>query len=137
VGWEDPSPRARPRSPAGDPAAQPGYGDHGVRLSFVTIVLRAVAALLIGGVTYAGAHHGLVAWLGSAHAIAVLAISVALAVVVGWLLLRVLMRTPESGGRGRRGWADSSGLAFDDSDVGGAVGGVVAAVGAVVDAATD
>jgi len=133
VGWEDPSPRARARSPAGNRAAQPGYGDPGVRLSFTTIVGRAVVALLVGGVAYAGVHHGFHAWLASAHATALLALSVASAVVVGGLVLRALMRLPPSGSR--RGWGDDSG--FEVSDVGDAVGAVVSVVGAIVDAATD
>jgi hypothetical protein len=54
LGWEDPSPRARARSPAGDPTAQPGGGDPGVRLSFATIVMRWAAALFLGGLGWAG-----------------------------------------------------------------------------------
>jgi len=133
MGWEDPSPRARARTPARDPAAQPGYGDPGVRLSFGAIVLRWGVALLLGGVTYAGARHGLGARLGPAHPIAVPAVSLALAVVVGGLVGRALMRLPPSGGR----WNDSAGLDFDDSDVPDAVGVVVGVVGAIVDVASD
>jgi hypothetical protein len=139
VGWEDPSPRARARSPAGDPTAQPGYGDAGVRLSFTTIAARWAVALLAGGLVYAGAHKGFGLWLGPERAMPVLAISLVLAAVVAWLLLRALMRLPESEGAGvspgrRRGWDDTSGLTFGEvvaADVAGDV------VGAIIDAATD
>jgi hypothetical protein len=137
MGWQDPSPRARARSPAGDPAAQPGYGDPGVRLPFMTIVVRAAVALLIGGLTYAGAYKGFGAWLGPAHALAVLAVSAALAVVLGGLVLRALMRLPASDGVGipfadRRGWGHSAGLTLADAaDLTGDV------VDAFIDAATD
>jgi hypothetical protein len=138
MGWQDPSPRARARSPVGDPSAQPGYGSPGARLSFMSILARAAIALMVAGLAYAGAHRGLGGWLGAAHAMLVVALSAALAVVVGGLVLRALVGLPESGsgGRGgwfdrRRGWDDSSGLTFGEAD---AVGEVV---GAIIDAATD
>jgi hypothetical protein len=139
MGWEDPSPRAQACSPGGNPAAQPGYGDPGVRLSFMVIAMRWAVALLVGGLVYAGAHKGFGAWFGPAHATAVLAISLALAAAVAWLLLRVLMRLPQSEGAGvslgrRRGWDDTSGLTFGEVVAADAVGDVV---GAIIDAATD
>jgi len=139
MGWQDPSPRARARSPAGNPAAQPGYGDPGVRLSFLTIVVRALVALLVGGSVYAGAHKGLGGWFGPAHELAAVAIPAVLAVIVGWLVLRALMRMPESDGRRgwfgrRRGWGDSSGLTFGEAVAADVTGDIVEAF---VDAATD
>jgi hypothetical protein len=139
MGWEDPSPRARAGTSAGNPVAQPGYADPGVRLSFGTIVVRALVALLVGFLMYQGAHKGLGGWLGPARAIAVLACSLSLAAVTGWLVLRTLMRTPEYvGGRGwfgrRRGWDDTSSLSFGEAVAADAVGEVV---GAVIDAVTD
>jgi hypothetical protein len=129
MGWEDPSPRARVRTSTGNPGAQPGYTDPGVRLSFGTIVVRALVALLVGFLMYEGAHKGLGSWLGPAHTIAVLACSLSLAAVTGWLVLRTLMRTPEH--VGGRGWDDTSSLSFGEAD---AIGDVV---GAVIDAVTD
>ena len=139
MGWEEPSPRARSRSTGGSPAARPGYGDPGVRLSFMTIVVRWAVALLVGGLVYAGAHKGFSGWLGPARGLTVLAISLALAAVVAWLVLRVLMRLPESEGAGisfgrRRRWNDTSGLTFGEAVAADAVGEVV---GAIIDAATD
>lgn len=139
MGWQDPSPRARARSSGGNPAAQPGYGDPGVRLSFVTIVVRVLVALLVGGLAYAGAHEGLGAWFGPAHAMAAVAIPLALALVVGWLALRALMRMPERDGRRgwfgrRRGWDDSSGLTFGEAVAADVTGDFVEAF---IDAATD
>jgi hypothetical protein len=134
VGWTDPSPRRHARSPGGNPALQPGYGDPGVRLSFMTIVLRCGVALVLGGLGYVGAHEGLGGWLGPSHTVLVAVLSLALAVLVSWGVLRGLMRLPETGGDGRRGWDDSSGLTFGE-----AVAGEVASdvVGALIDAATD
>lgn len=139
MGWQDPSPRRQARSPAGNPDAQPGYGDPGVRLSFMTIVMRWALALLVGGLVYAGAHKGFRQWLGPAHAMAALAIPVALAAFVAWLVLRVVMRLPESEGIGvspgrRRGWDDSSGLTFGEAVVADVVG---EGIGAALDALTD
>ena len=139
MGWQDPSPRRHARSPGGDPSAQPGYGDPGVRLSFMTIAMRWAVALLVGGLVYAGAHKGFGTWLGAGKAMMALAISLALAALFAWLVLRVLMRLPESEGVGfsigrRRGWDDSAGLTFGE-----VVAADVAAdvVGAVIDAVTD
>ena len=141
MGWQDPSPRARARSPVGNPAAQPGYGDPGVRLSFLTIVMRGGVALMVGGLAYFGAHKGLGGWLGPPHAVLVFGLSAALAALVGLVVLRALMRLPGSDSAGRRtwfgsrrGWDDSSGLTFGEAvavDVAGEV------VGALIDAATD
>ena len=50
MGWQDPSPRARVRSPAGNPAAQPGYRGERVssgRLPFRLALALAVAAALV------------------------------------------------------------------------------------------
>ena len=139
MGWQDPSPRARARSSGGSPAAQPGYGDAGPRLSFAAIMVRALVALLVGGAVYVGAHKGLGGWLGPAHAWAAVAIPAALALAVGWLALRASMRMPEGDGRRgwfgrRRGWDDSSGLTFGEAVAADAIGDVV---GVIVDAATD
>jgi len=139
MGWQDPSPRVRTRSTAGNPAAQPGYADPGVRLSFGTIVVRALVALLVAFLMYEGARKGLGGWLGPAHAMAVLAGSLALAAVAGWLVLRTLMRTPEVVGKrgwfgGRRGWDDTSGLTFGEAVAADVVGEVIgAAIDAVID----
>ena len=139
MGWEDPSPRGRARAPGGNPAVQPGYGDPGVRLSLTIILMRWAVALLVGGLVYAGAHKGFGGWLGPAHAMTVLAVSLALAAVVAWLVVRLLMRLPESEGIGipfgrRRGWDDSSGLTFERA---AAVDLTADVVSAFIDAATD
>jgi len=141
VGWEEPSPRARARSPAGNPAAQPGYGDPGVRLSFMAIAMRGGVALMVGGLCFSGAHKGLGGWLGPPHAVLVFVLSVALAVLMGWVVLRALLRLPgtDAGGRrtwfgSRRGWDDSSGLTFGEAVAADVAGDVV---GALIDAATD
>ena len=139
MGWEDPSPRRRARSTGGDPAAQPGYGDPGMRLSFSTILVRWAVALLVGGLVYAGAHKGFGLWLGPAKATAALATSLAMAALVAWLVLRVLMRLPESEGVGipfgrRRDWDDSASLNFERAV---AVDLTADVVSAFIDAATD
>ena len=140
MGWEEPSPRARARSPGGNPVAQPGYGEPGVRLSFSTILMRWAVALLVGGLVYAGANAGFNAGLGVAHALAALLISLALAVVVAWLVLRALMGLPESDGIGipmfgsRRDWDDSDGLVSAKADAVDLTGDVVSAF---IDASTD
>ena len=46
MGWEDPSPRARGRSPAGRPATPPGDGDE--RVSLGRIVWRLLLAACLG-----------------------------------------------------------------------------------------
>lgn len=137
--WEDPSPRRRARLPAGDPAAQPGYGDPGMRLSFSTILMRWAVALGVGALVYAGAHKGFGLWLGPAKAMAASGLSLGVAALVAWPVLRALMRLPDSEGVGipfgrRRGWDDSSGLTFE-----GAVAVELTAdvVSAFIDAASD
>jgi hypothetical protein len=152
VGWEDPSPRARSRSVGIDPGAQPGYGTGpDVRLSFGTIAWRCMQAALAGVLVYAAAHAGMVAWHGGRaaaymHSTLDIAVSVAAAVVVGWLILRMLLRQPQTAaglpryvreswyGR-RRGWNDSyAGMTFGEAVAADAVGEVVSAV---IDAAMD
>jgi len=152
VGWQDPSPRARARAPAGSPAAQPGYQATApeIRLSFSTILGRAMLALGAGALAYAAAHAGMVSLHGgrlaaASHAALDIGASVAVAVVVGWAILRLLLRRPEPVGLPRRvrdgwfgrrrGWDDSrSGLTFGEAVAADAVGEVV---GAVIDAVTD
>ena len=147
MAWDDPSPRARARPSARGPAAQPGYAASEVRLSFATMLWRATVALFIGGMIYAGVHALLVAWLGAPHALLAMAIALAGACVLGWLILRMLLRRPafvglpravrDGGGwfRGRRGWDDSyAGMTFGEAVAADVVGDVV---GAVIDAATD
>ena len=150
MGWEDPSPRQRGR-PAAPASSAPGYGTTEVRLSFTTIAWRAVVALVAGVMAYAAAHAGMVALHGrqaAAHASTLDAVvALVAAVVVGWLVLRMLLRRPEPAGlplraregRGwfgrRRGW-DSG---YGNMTFGEAVAAEVASdvVGAVIDAAID
>lgn len=146
MGWQDPSPRMRARTAA----AQPGYGaGPAVRLSFGTIAWRAAQAAFAGVLVYAATHAGMVWWHGgragaTAHAALDIAVSVAVAVVVGWAILRLLLGRPEVGlpryareswlGR-RRGWNDSdAGMTFGEAVAADAIGEVV---GAVIDAAID
>ena len=147
MGWEDPSPRGRARSPAGNPGYDAGPD---VRLSFGTIVWRLVQAAFAGVLAYAAAHAGMVAWHGgraaaTMHSTLDIAVSVAVAVVVGWAILRMLLRQPQASGLPRyvreswygrrRGWNDSyAGMTFGEAVAADAVGEVV---GAVIDAALD
>ena len=151
MGWEDPSPRLRARSPAGDPSAQPGYGaGPGVRLSFGTMAWRAVQAAFAGMLAYAAAHAGMVSLhrghgAEQAHSRLDIAVAIAVAVLVGWLVLRILLRRPEGTGLPRyvreswfgrrRGWNDSdAGMSFSEAVAADAIGEVVAAaLDAVVD----
>ena len=150
MGWEDPSPRRRGR-PATTTPASPGYGAADVRLSFTTIAWRAVVALVAGVMAYAGAYAGMVALHGrqaaAHHSTLDAAVALVVAIVVGWLILRMLLRRPESAGlplrvregRGwfgrRRGWDDSYGnMTFGEAVAAEAVGDVI---GAVIDAAID
>ena len=150
MGWEDPSPRPRGRAAVAT-SASPGYGATEVRLSFTTIAWRAVAALVAGVTIYAAAHAGMVTLHGrqaaAHHATLDAAVALVVAVVVGWLILRMLLRRPESAGlplrvregRGwfgrRRGWDDSYGnMSFGEAVAAEAVGDVI---GAVIDAAID
>ncbi|HEY9029432.1 MAG TPA: hypothetical protein VIP05_34415, partial [Burkholderiaceae bacterium] len=101
-----------------------------------------------GVLAYAAAHAGMVALHGgraASHAALDIAVAVAVALVVGWVLLRMMLRRPESVGLPRyvrdgwfgrrRGWDDSrSGLTFGEAVAADAVGEVV---GAVIDAVTD
>ena len=132
MGWQDPSPRVRPRAPAGDPASAPGYGDDGVRLSFGTIVFRWALVAGIAALVFVGARKGLVGWLGPAHLVAVIGLSLAVALGVAGLALRLVMRLPESSGFGRRRWDQTT--TFGQAVAGEAIGEVV---GAIIDAATD
>jgi len=151
MGWEDPSPRARARTPAGKPGAQPGYGagPH-VRLSFATMAWRAAQAAFAGVLSYAAAHAGMVSLHAgradaAAHSMLDIAVSVAVAVLVGWLILRMLVRRPQGSGLPRyvreswfgrrRGWNDSyAGMSFGEAVAADAIGEVV---GAVIDAVVD
>ena len=150
MGWEDPSPRLRGR-PAATTSPSPGYGNADVRLSFTTIAWRAVVALVAGVMAYAGAYAGMVALHGrqaaAHHSTLDAAVALVVAIVVGWLILRMLLRRPESAGlplrvregRGwfgrRRGWDDSYGnMTFGEAVAAEAVGDVI---GAVIDAAID
>jgi preprotein translocase subunit SecG len=150
MGWEDPSPRPRGRAAVAT-SASPGYGATDVRLSFTTIAWRAVVALVAGVMIYAAAHAGMVALHGrqaaARHATLDAAVALVVAVVVGWLILRMLLQRPESAGlplrvregRGwfgrRRGWDDSYGnMSFGEAVAAEAVGDVI---GAVIDAAID
>ena len=150
MGWEDPSPRPRGRAAVAT-SASPGYGATEVRLSFTTIAWRAVVALVAGVTIYAAAHAGMATLHGrqaaAHHATQDAAVALVVAVVVGWLILRMLLRRPESAGlplrvregRGwfgrRRGWDDSYGnMSFGEAVAAEAVGDVI---GAVIDAAID
>ena len=149
MGWQDPSPRLRGRPAAISPS--PGYGAADVRLSFATIAWRAVVALVAGVMIYAAAHASMVALHGrqaaAHHATLDAAVALVVAVVVGWLILRMLLRRPESTGlplsmregRGwfgrRRGWDGGYGnMTFGEAVAAEAVGDVI---GAVIDAAID
>ena len=143
MGWEDPSPRRRGR-PATTTPASPGYGAADVRLSFTTIAWRAVVALVAGVMAYAAAHAAMVALHGrqaaAHHSTLDAAVALVVAIVVGWLILRMLLRRPESAGlplrvREGRGWDDSYGnMSFGEAVAAEAVGDVI---GAVIDAAID
>ena len=149
MGWEAPSPRPRGRAVATSPS--PGRGPTDVRLSFATIAWRAVVALVAGVMAYAAAHAGMVALHGrqaaAHHATLDAAVALVVAVVVGWLILRMSLRRPESAGlplrvregRGwfgrRRGWDSGYGnMSFGEAVAAEAVGDVI---GAVIDAAID
>ena len=149
MGWEDPSPRPRGRVVA--TSASPGYGATEIRLSFTTIAWRAMVALVAGVMIYAAAHAGMVALHGrqaaARHSTLDAAVALVVAIVVGWLVLRMLLRRPESTGlplsvregRGwfgrRRGWDSGYGnMTFGEAVAAEAVGDVI---GAVIDAAID
>ena len=149
MGWEDPSPRLRGRPAATSPS--PGYGSTDVRLSFTTIAWRAVVALVAGVMAYAAAHAAMVALHGrqaaARRSTLDAAVALVVAIVVGWLILRMLLRRPESAGLPlrvreghgwfgrRRGWDDSYGnMTFGEAVAAEAVGDVI---GAVIDAAID
>ena len=149
MGWEDPSPRQRGR-PA-PTSSSPGHGAAEVRLSFTTIAWRAVVALVAGVMGYAAVHAGMVALHGrqaaAQHSTLDAAVALVAAVVVGWLVLRMLLRRPESAGlplrvregRGwfgrRRGWDSGYGnMTFGEAVAAEVVSDVV---GAVIDAAID
>jgi hypothetical protein len=151
VGWQDPSPRVRTRTTAGTRAARPGYGaGPDIRLSFGTLAWRAAQAAFAGVLAYAAAHAGMVSLHGggaasAAHATLDIAVSVAVAVLVGWLILRMLLSRPQEAGLPRyvreswygrrRGWNDSyAGMTFGEAVAADAIGEVV---GAVIDAVTD
>ena len=151
MGWEDPSPRMRARTAAGNPSAQPGYGaGPGVRLSFGTIAWRAAQAGFAGVLAYAAAHAGMVSLHGgraaaAAHSTLDVAVAIAVAVVVGWLALRMLLSRPQGTGLPRyvreswygrrRGWNDSyAGMTFGEAVAADVVGEVI---GAAIDAVTD
>ena len=148
MAWDDPSPRARARSAGA--GASTGYGVPEVRLSFSTIVGRALLALLAGVLAYAAVHAVFVAWQGrqaAAHSTLGIALPLLLAVVLAWLCLRVLLRRPEAVGlprrirdgggwwRGRRSWDDG----YGDMTLGQVVAADVVGdvVGAMIDAAID
>ena len=139
MAWSDPSPRTRGR-PA---AAQPGYGAPEVRLPFPTIATRALVALCVAGCVYAILHGCAIAWLNGGAGPARLALDVALplvlAVAVGWLVLRALLRRPRFTGLSDRvrnggGWGEGS---WADSDPTFAVQVGTDVVGDVVSAAID
>ena len=146
MGWQDPSPRMRAR-PSG---AQPGYGaGPAIRLSFGTMAWRAAQAAFAGVLAYAATHAGMAWWHGgragaTTHTALDAAVSVAVAVVVGWAIFRMLLSSQQIGlrryfraswlGR-RRGWNDSDvGMTFGEAVAADAIGEVV---GAVIDAAID
>ena len=148
MGWEDPSPRVRGRPTAA--SASPGYGSAEVRLSFATIAARSVLALVAGVLAYAAAHACMAAWHGhraaAAHSMLDVAVSLAVAAIVAWLCLRMLLQRAESVGLPlrvregrwfgrRRGWDDGyGGMTFGEAVAADVVGEVV---GAVIDAAID
>ena len=147
MGWVDPSPRVRSRPAAGNP----GYGaGPDVRLSFGTIAWRLVQSTFAGVLAYAAAHAGMVAWHGgraaaTVHSTLDIAVSVAVAAVVGWGILRALLRQPQSAGLPRyvreswygrrRGWNDTyAGMTFGEAVAADVAGEVI---GAAIDAITD
>jgi hypothetical protein len=118
MAWSDPSPRARGRSAS----AQPGYCAPEVRLSFLTIVARCAAALFVAAIAFEVLRIVVLAWATGHGATASPAWSVALpllvAMAIGWLLLRRLLKRPASVGLSDRvrnggGWRGSS---WSDSD---------------------
>ena len=150
MGWQDPSPRRQGR-PAAAASPSPGHGADDVRLSFATMAWRAVVAMVAAVMAYAVAHASMVALHGrqaAAHHSALdAAVALVVAVVAGWLVLRMLLRRPESAGlplrvregRGwfgrRRGWDSGYGnMTFGEAVAADAVGEVI---GAVIDAAID
>jgi hypothetical protein len=147
VGWEDPSPRARPRSPGGSPAAQPGYGSEAV--SFGRLLFRGLIAGALGIVACVAARSVVMSWRGHADHATGLDIGIALAIglVVALLAWRYVASHPPARGlsarvRDGRGWGSSgryadSGFYVDASDIPLAVDGVGSLVEAVADVAGD
>ena len=149
MAWDDPSPRAR--SAGVPPSSQPGYGEPDVRLSFMTIVARAAAALFVCAIVHEGVRACVLAWQsgrgGVPHPVLAVALPLLVAVLVGWLVLRHLLKRPATVGLsdrirngggwlgGRRSWDDGYGdPTFGDVVVADAVGDVI---GAAIDAAID
>jgi len=99
LGWQDPSPRARARSLAGNPAAQPGYGVAPV--SFGRIVFRLVLAAIVGTLGFIAARAGLAAWHGHASGFDV-ALAVAAGIVIGLLAWKYVTNRPASHGLSAR-----------------------------------
>ena len=103
MAWNDPSPRTR--SLSADSRSSPGYGAPELRVSFMTILARTAVALVAGACVYAGVRSVVHADLPGRHPAMDVALPLAVAAVAGWLLLRFLLRQPQSVGR-RRGWGD-------------------------------
>ena len=147
MGWEDPSPRARSRSPADNPAAPPGYGDG--KVSFGHLLLRVLLAGALGVVACVAAKSVVLSWRGhEAHATALdIAITLAVGLAVALLAWRYVADRPPSRGlsarvRDGRGWGSSgrhgnSGFDVDASDVSLAADALGGLVETVADAASE
>ena len=144
MAWSDPSPRKRGVSATQSSPVQPGYAAPEVRGSFLTLLARAGMALVIGACVFAYLRSIVRDHVTGPHPALEVALPLAIAVLVGWLLLRFLLRRPESGRAHRGGWGwfgrrrewddryRSTG--FGEAVAGEAIG---EAVGAMLDAALD
>ena len=148
MAWNDPSPRSRAR-PA---TVQPGYGVPEVRLSFLTIVTRALVALCIAGCVYALLHGCAQAWLagraGPGRPTLAVVGPLLVAAIAGWLVLRAWLGRPQQAGLpdrvrngrgwfgGRRSWGDD-GYLYPTAEQQIAADVVGDVIGAVIDIVTD
>ena len=144
MAWSDPSPRQRRVSAMQSSPVQPGYGAREVRGSFLTFLARAGMTLVVAACVFAELRSIVRDHVTGPHPALEVALPLAIAVLVGWLLLRFLLRRPESGRAHRGGWGwfgrrrewddryRSTG--FGEAVAGEAIG---EAVGAMLDAALD
>ena len=95
MAWDDPSPRARVRSPDGRPSAQPGYGSE--RVSFGRILFRLALAGATGMIACVATRAAVASLRGHAAGTD-LVIALAMGVVVAFLAWRhVAHRAPSHG----------------------------------------